>query len=179
MVDSYKQLQFPMIRTTLKSCLLIIIILFWTSILKAAVEVSAENSEQNNPFELQITEDDFEYALEGRPDPFLPFITEKTTANEVPDEIIEVDEELTGMRRFEPGQLSLVAVMFSGAVKYAMVEDVTGKGYIIHEGTEIGKRGVVEAISDQQVLIKETSRTRSGKEIIDTVTMRLKKDGDK
>ncbi len=134
---------------------------------------------QENPFDLQISEDDFTYELEGRPDPFLPFITEKTTTNEITDEIIEVEEELTGMRRFEPGQLKLVAVMYSGTGRLAMVEDVTGKGYVLHEGTEIGKRGVVEEIRARELIIKETSRTRSGKEIVNFITMRLQKEGDK
>ncbi len=122
----------------------------------------------------------FEYKLEGRPDPFVPFLTEKaTTAQQDPNEIIDDGEgELSGMQKFEPGQLTLVAVMESTSQKIAMVEDVTGKGYILNEGTPIGRRGIVTQIDPQQGLIVETARTRAGKDIKTTVTMRLKKEGE-
>ena len=54
---------------------------------------------------------EWEYVFEDRPDPFLPFI-QPTVAT---TNIAEVEEEviLTGMQLFEPGQLKLVAIMFS------------------------------------------------------------------
>ncbi len=122
----------------------------------------------------------FVYRLENRPDPFVPFITEKAvSAPTVVDEIIEEDVELTGMRRFEPGQLKLVAVLFSGKKKIAMVEDVTGRGYILTEGTPIGRHGVVTKIVPQQLQITETLHTRLGKKLVNTVVMRLNTEGDK
>ncbi len=124
--------------------------------------------------------DDFEYKLEGRPDPFVPFLTKKASTPKLdPNEIIDDGgEELSGMQKFEPGQLTLVAVLESTSQKMAMVEDVTGKGYILNEGTLIGRRGVVTHIDPQKVLIVETAHTRAGKEIKTTVTMRLKKEGE-
>ncbi|WP_457573129.1 hypothetical protein [Desulfolithobacter sp.] len=121
----------------------------------------------------------FEYKLEGRPDPFVPFITEKATTTQVnPDEIVEEEVELSGMRRLEPGQLQLVAVLITNGERIAMVEDVTGRGYILKIGTPIGRRGIVSEILEDQVIITETARTRSGKEIKNTVVMRLNKEGD-
>lgn len=122
---------------------------------------------------------DFQYLLEGRPDPFKPFIEPEVATKVDPNEIIEEEVELTGMQLFEPGQLALVAVMFAGEKKIAMVEDVTGKGYIINEGIPIGRHGVVSQIKEDQVIVTETARTRAGQEIITTVVMRLKKEGDK
>jgi len=124
--------------------------------------------------------DTFEYTFEGHPDPFVPFITEKAATPQLnPDEIISDNgQELSGMQLFEPGQLTLVAVLETSSKKIAMVEDVTGKGYILSEGTPIGRRGIVTQINPQQVLIVETARTRAGKEIKTTVTMRLKKEGE-
>lgn len=121
----------------------------------------------------------FEYLLEGRPDPFVAFITKKASTPKLnPDEIIDEDVELTGMRQFEPGQLKLVAVLESGTKKIAMVEDVTGKGYMLNEGTPIGRHGVVSKINLQQVVITETAHTRAGKEIKNTIVMRLNKEGE-
>lgn len=122
--------------------------------------------------------DDFKYQLEGRPDPFVPFIEPKVATKFDPNEIVDDEAELTGMQLFEPGQLTLVAVMFSNRGKVAMVEDVTGKGYVIHEGILIGRHGVVSQINEEQVIITETARTRAGKELVTTVVMRLNKEGD-
>ena len=121
----------------------------------------------------------FEYQIEGRPDPFLPFISDRsTTTNENPDELIEDNRTLSGMQLFEPGQLTLVALMVTGGNKFAMVQDFTGKGYIIKEGTKIGRRGVVKEIADNKVIISETARTRGGKVLTNNIAMVLKKEGE-
>lgn len=122
--------------------------------------------------------DDFTYQLEGRPDPFEPFIRPKVATQIEPDEVVVDEKKLTGMQLFEPGQLTLVAVMLARNEKIAMVEDVTGKGYILKEGILIGRNGVISRITDDQVIVTETARTRAGKEIITTVVMRLNKEGD-
>ncbi len=122
----------------------------------------------------------FEYILENRIDPFMPFITEKAASQNTEDmnEIVDTDEKLTGMQVFEPGQLSLVGLVEKEGVKLAMVQDFTGKGYVIMEGTKIGKRGVVKAIVPNKVLIEETAQTRAGKKIITQIDMVLKKEGE-
>lgn len=119
----------------------------------------------------------FTYQLEGRPDPFLPFLSEKAQAN--PDEILQPHEKLTGMQLFEPGQLTLVGLVRTPDRKLAMVQDVTGKGYIIKVGTKIGRRGVVTAIIPNKVVITETSMTRSGRKLTDTIVMVLRKEEKK
>ena len=82
------------------------------------------------------------------------------------------------MQLFEPGQLRLVAVMYLPAKKLAMVEDVTGKGYVIKEGTLIGRYGIVSQIRLDEVKITETRKVGE-KEVITPVVMRLDKEGDK
>ncbi len=150
-------------------------------------QVGAENEKPTSelqpdpqPIALEISEEiDYEYQLENRTDPFMPFLTEKATASvSATDEIVDDDINLSGMRQFEPGQLSLVAILSSNSLKMAMVEDVTGKGYIINEGTPIGRRGVVTEIKEEQVYVTETARTRSGRELVNTIIMRLKKEGE-
>ncbi|MBB5347895.1 pilus assembly protein PilP [Desulfoprunum benzoelyticum] len=123
----------------------------------------------------------FDYIMANRPDPFLPFITDKTTDQETgdPNEIIDQNEPLTGMQLFEPAQLSLVALMETGTEKLAMVQDSTGKGYVLTEGTKIGRRGTVKAISPNKVLIEELAETRGGKKILSYIDMVLKKEGEK
>ncbi len=142
--------------------------------------VSNEIAEPVAPLgeDTSVTES-FEYSLEGRPDPFLPFISPKVTAQVLnPDEIIDEAGELSGMQLFEPGQLTLVAVMSFGNKRIGMVEDVTGRGYPLTVGELIGRRGVVTEIDSNKVIITETARTRANKEIKSTVIMRLNKEGD-
>ncbi len=141
-----------------------------TDVLEPAVPLLGPGEENTKPYA---------YVLEGRPDPFVPFITKKASTPKLnPNEIIDEDVELTGMRQFEPGQLRLVAVLETGKKKIAMVEDVTGKGYMLNEGTPIGRHGVVSKISLQQVVVTETAHTRAGKEIKNTIVMRLNKEGE-
>ncbi len=121
----------------------------------------------------------FEYVLENRPDPFVPFISEKAATSTVDmNEIVDKSEPLTGMQLFEPGQLKLVALLKKNAEDVAMVEDFTGKGYILLEGTKIGRRGVVKDIAPNAVIIEETAVTRAGKEIVTQVVMTLNKEGE-
>jgi len=121
----------------------------------------------------------YAYIMEGRPDPFVPFLSKKVVAPKInPNEIIDEKVELTGMRQFEPGQLRLVAVLNSTKRVIAMVEDVTGRGYVLKKGMAIGRRGVVTEINRQQVLVTETAHTRAGKKIENTIVMRLQKEGE-
>ena len=118
----------------------------------------------------------FKYRMEGRSDPFAPFISDKTDEGLNSNDIVEGEEQLTGMQLFEPGQLTLVAIVTTPDQKFAMVEDVTGKGYIIKEGTKIGKRGVVQAIIPNKVIIEETAMTRAGKKLTSNTVMVLRKE---
>lgn len=139
------------------------------------------NTSATNPA-IQTETDSFEYILEGRADPFVPFLTEKATVPNAPtldmSEIIEKDMVLTGMQLFEPGQLTLVALLQGDSGDLAMVQDFTGKGYVISRGTKIGRRGVVKDIATNTVIIEETAETRAGKKIITKVVMTLKTEGE-
>ncbi len=121
----------------------------------------------------------FTYKLEDRKDPFVPFLTPKSTSNNIAmDEIVAPTGQLTGMQLFEPGQLTLVALLETDGEKVAMVEDVAGKGYILYEGTKVGRRGIIKAIIPNKVIIEETAFTRAGKKIVTETVMVLKKEGE-
>jgi type IV pilus assembly protein PilP len=123
----------------------------------------------------------FEYKLDDRPDPFVPFISkDKPDPAEISDEIVDdTSEVLTGMRLFEPGQLTLVAVMALQGRNIAMVQDVTGRGYILNEGMLIGRHGIVTRIDDDQVLVTNTTHTRANRTITKEIHMRLKNEGER
>jgi type IV pilus assembly protein PilP len=95
------------------------------------------------------------------------------------DEIVDSGEPLTGMQLFEPGQLTLVALLKKDGENMAMVQDFTGKGYVLTEGTKVGRRGIVKSFTPQSVIIEETAVTRAGKKTVTEVAMLLKKEGEK
>lgn len=125
----------------------------------------------------QTTQALFEYTIEGRNDPFIPFISERAASAKM-DEILPVAEQLSGMQLFEPGQLRLVAIVMVEDNDFAMVEDTTGKGYVLSTGMEIGRRGIITAIQSNEVIIEETAFTRAGKKLTSNIVMLLKKEGE-
>lgn len=145
----------------------------------AQVEQQGIQPEETVPIEIEKSTSTYEYQTENRPDPFAPFVSGRATTNPVkPDEVIENNEVLTGMQLFEPGQLTLVALMLTGENTFAMVQDFTGRGYIIEEGMKIGRRGVITKIAEDRVIIEETAQTRSGKMLKNEIAMVLKKEGE-
>lgn len=123
----------------------------------------------------EILKTPFVYRRENRSDPFRPFLTEKTGPTVLAP---EEDAPLTGMQLFEPGQLTLVAILFSGQQTVAMVEDSTGRGHVIRVNDKIGRRGEVKSIQPNAVIIEEWSLTTSGTKRVMTNQMVLRKEGD-
>jgi type IV pilus assembly protein PilP len=121
----------------------------------------------------QDSGDTFVYKREGRTDPFVSFIQEKVLAVKTPV------EELTGMRKFEPGQLTVVAIILGAADKFAMVQDSNNQGYIIREGLLLGRTGVVEAVVPNKVIVKNYTYNLAGDKIYKTVEMVLNQEGEK
>jgi type IV pilus assembly protein PilP len=144
-----------------------------------ALEEMADSNTKNVQGEIDAQE--YVYSIEARTDPFRPFITPKAAqpAGLDPNEIIDEQKTLSGLQLLEPGQLTLVGILNNEGDAIALVEDQTKKGYILKHGVAIGKRGVVSQIAHQQVTVTETSRTRAGQEITNTLIMKLNKEGDK
>jgi type IV pilus assembly protein PilP len=88
-------------------------------------------------------------------------------------------EELTGMRKFEPGQLTVVAIILRHDDRFAMVQSANNQGYIIREGLLLGRTGVVEAIAPNKVVVKNYTYNLAGDRIYKTVEMLLKKEGER
>lgn len=120
------------------------------------------------PEPLRPTGDSFFYQQLGRPDPFMPFL-----------DIRDEDEEaLEGLRRFEPDQLTLTAIVRRGAQYLAMVEDTTGQGHIIASGAAIGRHSRVEEITPRSLVIQQKISTLSGEEEYRQLEMVLTTEGE-
>jgi Tfp pilus assembly protein PilP len=122
----------------------------------------------------------FTYERENRADPFTPFIKKQKKQAKLQGSAAEPIEEeiLTGMQLFEPGQLKLVSIVFADNRTLAMVQDSVGKGYIVEKGTKIGRRGIIEEIMPNVVMIKQWSLTFGGQKRYKNIEMVLRKEGD-
>jgi type IV pilus assembly protein PilP len=115
----------------------------------------------------------YTYKPEGKPNPFKPLIVERP---EVPPQKVAevVSESGTPLEKMELKQLKLVAIVWSIREPKAMVEDGAGKGYIITNGTSIGKnKGKVTQITSAGVVVSEKHETSSGKFSTREVTLKL------
>ncbi|MFH7320113.1 pilus assembly protein PilP [Desulfurivibrio sp. D14AmB] len=129
--------------------------------------------------ELQLGPDPFFYRQTGRPDPFMPFVTIRPPASPAPGDPDKPEAEvLTGLRRFEPEQLTLTAIVMSDKAPLAMVEDSTGYGHIIRRGSAIGRSGRVERIAADRVIIRQELVTLTGEQEYRTIELVLTREGE-
>lgn len=114
----------------------------------------------------------FVYQREGRPDPFFPFLTQQPQRG-------DASGELSGMQRFDPGQLRLVAIIRTAKGPVAMVQDSAGIGYTLRRGSRIGRNGEVVDILGNKVIIRQEAFSATKEKQYRTTEMVLTKDGDK
>jgi type IV pilus assembly protein PilP len=95
----------------------------------------------------------YEYDPGDRPDPFRPFHEEV----KVQMATGECEELVPGpLTEMELAQFSLVAIVTQGQEKVAMVQDKSGKGYMVRTGSFMGKKcGKVVEISPSEGLVVE------------------------
>lgn len=113
------------------------------------------------------------YLAQGRIDPFEPFIQERAPEKEkkkIPT------RPLTPLEKFNLDQLKLVGVVRTPAGNLALVEEASGKGYIISIGTRIGTHsGQVVAIDKDRIVIQENVENLLGKVTREKREMKLQK----
>lgn len=117
------------------------------------------------------------YDPKGKPDPFKPLIVEKketASGKPKPSSMEAALESATPLERMDLGQLKLVAVVWNIPNPKGMVEDSTGKGYILSIGTPIGKnKGKVTQINSLGIVVTERFEDSMGKFKSRQVTLKL------
>jgi type IV pilus assembly protein PilP len=104
------------------------------------------------------------YDPTGKPDPFQPPVLEQT----------QQTKQLLPLEQFEVSEFQLVTTVTGPGEKKAMVQDPSGKGYLIKVGTPIGKKqGRVTAIADRQIQIEEKIKDFLGREKSRKVPMEM------
>ena len=96
------------------------------------------------------------YDPTGRIDPFQPLFKEEPKPKA--DRAVKPkkpERPRTPLERLDLGQLRLTAIIFSESQPRAMVEEATGKGYVLKIGTPIGlERGQVTNIKRDRIVIE-------------------------
>ena len=109
---------------------------------------------------------EYHYDPTGKPDPFRSFVKELAR--------LQTAATATPLERFDLSQLSVSAVIWGNESPRALVNDPSGKGYIVAEGTPVGKNdGRIIAISDGRVVVKETYVDFEGQATTKDVELRL------
>lgn len=112
----------------------------------------------------------YTYNAVGKRDPF------RTYFSEIESEEV-VRDKLTELQQFDLDQLKLVAVVVGTATPKAMVEDPTGKGHVVKNGTLIGKHwGQVKHIRRGEIIIQEEFRDFTGRRVTHLVPIKLPED---
>jgi len=82
----------------------------------------------------------------------------------------------TPLERISLNQLKLVAIIRSSSGNKALVEDNTGKGYIIKNGTYIGlNSGIVTQINANTVIVEEEIENLLGELLLQNTEIKLQK----
>jgi Tfp pilus assembly protein PilP len=118
------------------------------------------------------------YDPKGKVDPFLPLVKDEPASATVAKIRAKADPNRakTPLEKLDLGQLKLVAVIAAPTGNRALVEESSGKGYIIRTGTLIGlNSGKVVGIQDGKVLIEEEFEDVYGKTIIQKKEITLPK----
>jgi Tfp pilus assembly protein PilP len=109
------------------------------------------------------------YNPEGKTDPFKSFIAEQEAVEEK-----KKRKPRTYLETLDLSQLDLVATVIEARGNWAMVRDAKGLGHVIRVGTPIGtNEGVVAAIEQGEVVIKEKHMDIKGQELIKEVKKKL------
>ncbi len=107
------------------------------------------------------------YNPAGKPDPFEPFDISK----------VKPTTAITPLQQFSLDQLTVRGIIWGVSNAKAIIEDPTGKTYIVGTGTKIGKNnGIIIRIMNEKVIVLEQyTDVFTGKVKTNEVTMALKK----
>jgi type IV pilus assembly protein PilP len=104
------------------------------------------------------------YNPEGRLDPFESLFKKASVSLAVGDKSIKQRKPLTPLERINLSQLTLVGIIEAPSGNRALVQETTGKGYVVKKGTYIGTNsGKIVQILKDSIIIEEESEDIYGK----------------
>jgi len=109
----------------------------------------------------------YAYDATGKRDPFRSFVLEEAAKRN--------KGERGPLEQFELGQIALQAVVWGTDKPRALVTDPQGRGYIVKEGTPIGKNsGQIMKIGDNMVVVREVYEDTLGGRTEKDIEMRIR-----
>jgi Tfp pilus assembly protein PilP len=126
---------------------------------------------------LATTETGWKYDPTGKPDPFKSFILAAAAQEEIAPNVVR--RQLTPLQKMPLSEIEagLKAIIWGQLGSKAMVEDATGKGYVVQEGTYVGQHdGIVKKIYEDRIIVEEYRRDPGkGRLEPNEVVLKLKK----
>ncbi|MDH3558049.1 MAG: pilus assembly protein PilP [Syntrophobacteria bacterium] len=126
---------------------------------------------------LATTETGWKYDPTGKPDPFKSFILATAAQEETAPKVVR--RQLTPLQKMPLSEIEagLKAIIWGQLGSKALVEDATGKGYVVQEGTYVGQHdGIVKKIYEDRIIVEEYRRDPGkGRLEPNEVVLKLKK----
>lgn len=126
---------------------------------------------------LSTTETGWKYDPTGKPDPFKSFILASRAQEETAPKVVR--RQLTPLQKMPLSEIQagLKAIIWGQLGNKALVEDATGKGYVVQEGTYVGQNdGIVKKIYQDRIVVEEYRRDPAkGRLEPNEVVLKLKK----
>ncbi|MBL0701923.1 MAG: pilus assembly protein PilP [Desulfosarcina sp.] len=116
------------------------------------------------------------YNPQGKIDPFVPLFQEKAIAAPIVTQKRKKRVRRTPLERIDLAQLKLTGIILRPAGDKAMVEEATGRGYVVIKGTSIGNNwGKVTEILKDRIIIKEEVEDLLGKVTLEKKEMKIQR----
>lgn len=116
------------------------------------------------------------YNPEGKLDPFEPLFKKEPVSLAVGKKKTKRRTALTPLERVNLSQLTLVGIIRSPSGNRALVQETSGKGYVVKKGTYIGTNsGKIVQILKDSIIIEEESEDIYGKVSIIKKPIKLQK----
>jgi type IV pilus assembly protein PilP len=116
------------------------------------------------------------YNPEGKLDPFEPLFKKERVSLAVGKKKIKRRKPLTPLERVNLSQLTLVGIIRAPSSNRALVQESSGKGYVVKKGTYIGTNsGKIVQILKDRIIIEEESEDVYGKVSIIKKPIKLQK----
>jgi type IV pilus assembly protein PilP len=142
---------------------------------EAAPEVTVDMEEVAAEPEEQLA---YTYDPQGKIDPFRSvFVTQPREAMQASKKARERQMPLTPLQKLGVSQLKVVGIIISPTGNKALVEDPSGKGYVITVGTYVGSNfgRVTRILQDRIIVEEEVEDFFTGKMKLQPVELRLQK----
>ena len=122
------------------------------------------------------------YVPADKVDPFEPLFLSKSKKKQdvqddaAPTHVIDEGHDKGPLENFELSQLKLTGIICASDRNIALVQEASGKGYVINKGTRIGtKGGKVSDILKDKIIVGEKMRDNKGNLFIRKTELKLTK----